>query len=557
METLPQGDLVPRGIRTRTLVMLGLLLLIVTYGLQRGNGFIYDDHLLIIDNVPLSTTQQVIEYFTGTHYEGQYYYRPVTKLVYGLEKRLFGDHAAPYHAVNVALIGLVFVLFTAILRRLYPAASGSLAVFLSLLCCLHPVSASVVYPISGMETLLVTVFGMASLLSYLHGGRWSFPAAICCMVLALLSKEQGIIVPALLVLSDVTGLRDGQPHKWQRHLPRWLCLAGTVLVYLLIRLSVFEGREFQAASSEVAGTPLQSFLYTLQVVFTPFLNLYYEPYYANWYSPARVTLSLAISGLILLAVYKRRSTIGGSAIFWCAYFLLAVLPTANLVGQETPFAERYVFAALPALAGLLAALASGVEFRGTTRTLALSAATLAFLLAVLVTVNRGPFYRDDLVFSQQWVSTNPAHPGARTLYGNALLRLDRREEATAHFEQSLKVTPDDIQQINSLGILYAADARVEEARALFQRALQIDPGYAAANFNLVHLERVYGDHHKARLALQEALSRHPGYAEEHYRLAVLFEEEGNLAMSRTHWKRALEIDPSHQGALQALQRTGG
>ncbi len=554
METSRTG---PTGVSARTLLLLGLLAIIGIYGLQRGNGFIYDDHLLVIDSPPLSSSRQLIEYFSGTHYTGQHYYRPVTKLAYGLEKRFFGTNPAPYHAVNVALVGLVFVLFCAILRRLYPGGNSALPIYFALLCCLHPVTASVVYPVSGMETLLVTVFAMASLLCYLRESRAGYPLALLFLALALLTKEQGVIVPALLALTDLTGLRDARPLNWRGVIARWAGIAVITLAYLLVRLAVFGGSEFSPATSAVAGTPAQSLLYTLQVVFTPFLHLYYEPYYAAWFSPARAVVAVLLALLLACALYLRRESVGRSTLFWSAYFFLALLPTANLVSQETPFAERYVFAALPALCGLLVALFHALGIPQQLRFSATALAVLALLASVLVTLNRGPYYRDDLTFSRQWLQTNPEHPGARTLYGNALLRLNRTEEATRHFEQSLGAATGDAQQFNSLGILYAADGRVEDARAMFEQALQLDPRYAAAEFNLIHLERMYGDARRARVELESALSRHPGYAEEHYRLGVLYENEGELEKSRAQWKIALQIDPSHQGAQQALQRTAG
>ena len=60
----------------------------------------------------------------------------------------------------------------------------------------------------------------------------------------------------------------------------------------------------------------------------------------------------------------------------------------------------------------------------------------------------------------------------------------RIDEAMAHFQHALDVTPDDAEAHNDLGFALAGRGRMDAAMAHFQKALEIDPGHFLAHNNL-------------------------------------------------------------------------
>jgi hypothetical protein len=167
----------------------------------------------------------------------------------------------------------------------------------------------------------------------------------------MLFKEQAVVIPALFVLCDALGLGDAPPRRdpaslLARHAP----VALVVIGWFALRAEVLAHAEpvRLAAMRAPARVPL-SFLHTLHALLAPSPTLSYEPAY---------TLSRATPGALLavaLAVALGRVTRGPAAAFGAGWALLAVLPTANLVTQETHFADRYALLAAPGLAAVIAA----------------------------------------------------------------------------------------------------------------------------------------------------------------------------------------------------------
>ena len=105
-----------------------------------------------------------------------------------------------------------------------------------------------------------------------------------------------------------------------------------------------------------------------------------------------------------------------------------------------------------------------------------------------------------------------------------------------------------------LGSLLAGEGRFEEAVPRLEKAVRMDPGSVDAHFALgrvlVTLERSEpGISH-----LREAIRLRPDMADLHNALGIALAAEGQLAEARQAFLKAIELDPSHQGALQNLGR---
>ena len=77
--------------------------------------------------------------------------------------------------------------------------------------------------------------------------------------------------------------------------------------------------------------------------------------------------------------------------------------------------------------------------------------------------------------------------------GIALQRLSSNEKAIAHFQEALRIEPDNALAHNNLGISLANLGRFQDAMESFQQAVQIKPDYKQARDNLrrveAHLQR--------------------------------------------------------------------
>ena len=116
---------------------------------------------------------------------------------------------------------------------------------------------------------------------------------------------------------------------------------------------------------------------------------------------------------------------------------------------------------------------------------------------------------------RQSVAAAPSYPRAHMNVGNALCKLDRRDEAIAAQRQ----------------------------------ALVCDPAYAPAHFNLGSLLHDVGDSDGAEIELAEALRLQPDMFQAAIVLADIFESQERLEEAEAAFLRAREIAPEHAGTM--------
>ena len=182
---------------------------------------------------------------------------------------------------------------------------------------------------------------------------------------------------------------------------------------------------------------------------------------------------------------------------------------------------------------------------------------------------------------------------APTLQHLALLKneLGQTDDAITLLRRSLQFVPKDPVCQNNLGNMLRAQGKLEEALQAYKAALALDPNYVNALFNigttvaqadfiapeqaLGYLERVaklapedvqnweaigkvqsrLQRPEAAQKAFQTALDVDPTRAEACSGLGSVAVTQGNVEEARTHFRRALELQPGHPHALEYLARS--
>ena len=509
--------------------------------------FIYDDHTLIVNHPAPRSAGEVLGVFAEGHWLGLPYYRPVARLTMVVQKYLHGDDAAPYHAFNALLMGVLAVLTWFLLRQPALGICPGPAFLGAALVAVHPVASCTVYPIcSGRETLMPALFIVAAVTAFLKPGRRWYAAAMGLFAVSLLCKEQAIIVPGLFVLADLLGLSPSVPRwTWTAWLRRYLPVAGILLGYFLVRWLLFQGSgQHQLAVLDRPVGPALSLLYAVQVAFVPFVQLLYEPTTFNvWFSPWRTAVCLAaVFGMAALTV-RHRATLGRGGLFWLGWFVLALLPTANLLAQEAPFAERYVLLALVAVAGLAATLASLQWDRTSTRQLIVGCALVLLVACGWISWQRGQYYTNDIQLFTQWIRTDPKSDEAHSGLGAALLPKERTAEAFDHLLLAIRLNPQNVQAHFNLGHVYTRRKDPAKAVSHLRQAASLQPDNATYHFGL---GRALAELRKPNEALKHfeiALRINPDYADAHNNLGVLLAQLKKLDAAASHFERAIQLQP--------------
>lgn len=488
-----------------------------------SNGFIYDDSQVILTQRAPESPADVARIFAERHFYNLPYYRPVTRATLLLQKALHGDDPLPFHLFNAALAAVAAWLA----YRLVSVCGGPRPLLSAALFALHPIASSCVYPISsGRETLLPTAFTLAALHAWILGRRG---LAWLAFVAALLSKEQSVVVPVLFLLADYTGVSRSRG-GWKEYWP----LLPITAAYAIIRHSLFGGAELAAGS--LPG-PLLSIAYALQTIAAPFLSLHYEPPARVWFSPTHAIVALGAFSAVAILIRRQRPS---ALLFWLGWFVIALLPTANLLRQEAPFDERYV---------LLASLAA---FAVVPAVIPARATIMLAIAFAAISIYRARFFEDDLAFSRQWIATDPANVNGHFNLGYGLVQLGRFAEAVDPYREAVRLKPDSALARNNLGDVLMKTDRAEQAEPHLREAVRLDPSLPMAHYNLGLIEAQRSRFDQAAEAFTEAVRRKPDFPEARMNLGNVHAARGDFDAAIREFERALVLKPDYADARRNL-----
>jgi protein O-mannosyl-transferase len=498
-----------------------LIAVIAAFGPSLRNEFTYDEPMVIVDAEPFLAAPQWRSFVSPDYFlrSNETTYRPLVTLTYVLDRQISGGtDPIVYKAQSIAWHGLAAVLVAAVARTLVAFRWAPLVA--GLMFALHPVTTEVVDNASFREDAMAAAFGMSALLFAWRDRNW---LALISFAAALLSKESAIAIPLLLALSWTV---VGSPRSRMRRIAG---LVAVALAYLIVR---FGPMRLDVVYGQHPGGSLRAALSGMWDIFAHYLRLLVVPWplcadYAGYFDFESRTLLPRSPGLLLavavsaagVALYRR----GHRAVaFGIGWFLIALLPVANVIPMPIPAAERFLY--LP-LVGVALAFAAGVGalmslLTAAQRRAIAGAGVLLSLLFTLLVHARHRDWRDDRSLLLATVAVNPRSCRAQSAMGVGLLRRGLREgnsalvaAAAAKQRLALSLCPPSREPIQA-GIALARLGGVQfhlgdraGARDAFERANRLAPGYSLPLAWLALLAHADNDEGRAMAALQEVMRR--------------------------------------------------
>jgi tetratricopeptide (TPR) repeat protein len=573
------GRLADRGLQ-RSLLLVAVVLGIYLPFL--GAPFYFDDFHHIVDNPAIRDLDRLFHPFQdattfSVRGDAMAVYRPLLMLSLKASYAAFGMASWGYRLVNVALLagsGLLVFLFVRSASRRRDRLLGLVAAMLFLV---HPGQTQSVMYVNSRSELLAFFFvllGMVTIQAATEGPpdqgtrpggrkRRGLLLLVACgsMLLALLSKESGVLLLGWAGLWVLVGLRDG----WRRAVQPgavMLALASTAALWLFLR------REAGAAAialprsaSDPAGLSPAEILERIQSVW-PYmhrllwpapLRLFHELPDAGQQPSTLALLSvIALLALIVLALIAllRRHT---QAFLLFAWPLVALVPyfvpELNLRVNENRMHPLLLVVPL-----LLLALerVGGADFR---RRLVAIASIVAMVWSVQA-ITRARQWMDWEEFYRAEIRHAPglAHPRSQLAFR---LRNDGREsEARSLLEQSLHLRGgNDAIVYSNLGLDLVEEGKTEEALHYLSMAVETDPDAPVHRSNLGSALSLLGRKEAARREFEAALEGQPCYEKALMNLGVLEEERGRLQEAAALYRTALACRPDYPKGQLALGRT--
>lgn len=497
--------------------------------------FVWDDDALILFNNRISNPEAVASHFTKSFWNvsediqdiSRPFYRPFIMTSFSLDYSMWHFKAAGYHFSNIIfhIINCLLVLMLA--RRTLRSDAFSLVA--ALLFAVHPVHVENVCWISGRTDLLCAIFLLSATFVYSLlledelPARLALPIVILLYIGSLLSKETGVIFPAIALAMALTSRKSLRDLSVISSLASLFIIACLYMILRTLMLSSAWNLDVNLTAAERIAAALLAIAHYTGL----FLMLAKpDPHHIDavpWsaFDPAAIVagLSLLAYGAAMLLSYRNGRR---SLAFWMAWPLIALLPVMNIGSfGDVVYADRFMY--IPSVGACILASAALLKLsqKSTLRVPAMLACALALALSIRGLTSYMPVWTSNITLFEQAVSTSPS--SAYIFY--------------------------------NLGNSYARDGRHAEACRSYARAITIQENYADALLNMAASLHALGRHKDAIILLTDTLKKGDKAYKINEVLADQYTREGMHELAAASRRKAVamkKMNDLHNRTVYAL-----
>ena len=564
-----EATLKPRGFKSfnlkntaRHLAVLALFSIFAfgIYWNSLKSPFIWDDRYLIAENHFIRSFSYCIEIFKHHLYYSSAglsnFYRPLQNLVLMADYAIWKENPAGYHITSV----LFHILCGFLIYRFIDCIFGrkAIGILVGLLFLVHPVNSTVVDYISSRADSQVTFFILLSLilfLSFLRGGASLIVSigALTAFILAILSKELGMILPFLLLIT-IPVFRERYPAlekgaAFKKTTPFFALLA----VYVIARATALRFPapapvELPSLSIRLLTT-FESFARLIKLLFLP-VEIHIEkniPFSAGLQQPSTIVSMLFLGAIGIFAYAAQRYS--RMISFGMTWFFISLVPMANIMPINATIADHWLY--LPCC-GFFMACVGGVadalnraptRIRNILKWISLCAYACIIVALSALTIRQNEIWADPIKFYQQALKYSPKSFRAHNEIGIIYLDQDKLDEAIVEFKKAIDLYKEFDQAYDNLGIAYDLKGDYDNAILAHKKALTLNPNNPKIYNNLGNAFNKANRLEEATEAYQGALRLNPGYKAVYNNLGVVYYKRGMFDEARRYWEKVLSIDP--------------
>jgi len=561
------------GNSPKPIVVLSLLVLLtaLAYGLTLRNEFVYDDTTLIAQNKLFQRLDAIPQLFVtdwwkGVGHElgrdpsqeagqpstGDRRYRPLAALTYVVNYVLIGPAPWGYHVINLVLhAGVSYLLYALAVALGWTSGAALIA---AALFAVHPLHTEAVAWVVSRPELLMALGVLGGLWCEVRGSR---RGALAAFGLGLLSKEQAVVLPVLLLLMDLCfkarpsptvpsagptlfpPIPSNRAHRTAYVVRRYGPYMVVLVAYLTLRTVVMGG--IQPPAYPFLRNPLEyaeGWVWGLSVVKLAGQYLWLSVWPATLsvdYSYNAIPLATGVGeagvlwgvgawgGLLALGVWGWRRD---RRLTWAVGLTgVTFAPVANvLISVGTPLAERVFYLPLGGLCLLVGIAYERLAVRNDVRRTTYDAprtfvTVLIGLVCLALTVRT-------IVRVQDWRSNE-------TLFTSAIAAVPGNAKVHA-------VVGDEYMKRRDAESLRQALVEYRKALDLYPNYLTTHAGLAM-NFGSVLVDLGYLP--EALEAMRLAADVSPKWGRTHYNLGLVYAKLKQYREAEEEWKRAVELQP--------------
>ena len=515
-------------LKANKIILSILSFLIIGLGIYANsfqNEFIWDDDDSIVNNVYIQDFRYFPKYFSENLIAGSgqttNYWRPVLLISFALDYKIFNFNPLGYHLTNtllhiiVAILGF-FLIYTLSQKKFL------LSYLPALLFLVHPLQTEAITYIAGRADPLSSVFALLTLIFYVNfrkknNKKYLF-FSVGTFLLALLTKEQSILLPALVLLVEVCFFSNKD--NWRQNIKVSLYFFGISILYFLSRITFLNFNDILGGTNNLAGynASLFSRLLTFTWVIIKYLALLFVPknlHMAYEIEPITSILSpsvflfiaaLALGVFIIYKTWQENKLIS----FGYLWFIIILLPRTNIISINRPLYEHWLY--LPMLGFWLGTLALIIYLFKKFQTVKWQKISLNSLIIVVIifatvlsylTILRNNDWRDPITFYEKNLKYTPNSYIQKNNLGMAYAKAGRHQEAIKQYQESLEILDIYPQVHSNLANSLLAIGELEAAEKECQKALEIDDSFIIPYQTLINIYLIQRDLTKLNLLLAQ------------------------------------------------------
>ncbi len=519
--------------------MLGIVIALV-WARSLVGSYHFDDSHSVESNIAIRSLYNIPSFWTDPRTSSfipeNRVYRPLVYTFYSF-CYLMGQGATwPFHLMKIAMHLSVCLALFVIWRQLwsqpgwfpvrslhltFPKVSRTFiltpewsAFFLALVFAVHPSCSECVAYISATTSLQCAMFYLWSYCFYLrsrdggdHGLRW-LGLSLLFYFLSVASKEEGITLPAMIVVTELFLLPGGGLERLKpalnRSLPFWA--VGVLLSLWIFWMHPESGNESRGWVSWEAYfmTQWRAYLWYMRLWFWPFdLNADYATVqFSRSLLESRVILAAIGNGVIIAFAWFNRRRFP-AMLFAISWFYITISPASSVIRLAEAINEHRMYLAFIGFVGgtftVLLYCADSYWPASGRRSRALGWIYMLIVLSLAIgSQERNRVWAND---ENLWLDTVEKNPtSGRALNNLALVYLNRDEfeKSITYLERCQTYWPSYVYcalnkaiSLHSLGKALEAGGKQVEAQEKFDRAeksflraYQLNPRHVHLNFHL-------------------------------------------------------------------------
>lgn len=529
-----------------------------------GDFFIQWEELKDISNLPLLLGGNL-------PLKHNHVYRPFRSVMQTFVYQISSTHTFTYHLFAlVVLIASAYLVYL-ITTKLLDQQTGLLAALFSAVLPTH--TESITFITASFDTAGIVFMLLSFYLYILYREKNTRALLLWSIVSALIgyfTYDFALVLPILIALYEIV-LRNLPKKEWLGLGKRLIPYLTGAALYLFIKYAIVGQRYFGVFFQHI---PLHQrlmtmaksfFLYIYYVVVNYPLSIYHKVTIASTLANAYVFAAL-IGTVVYIAfawiLYKKNLRIYAFLMLW---FLVSMLPVANIVEIASYLSEHYLYLASVSWVILIAlvftkAFAS-VKTSKELRAIAFTLCAILFFSYAGIAFARNREWRNDETF---WHATIKRDPDFAEAYINLAFyyaqEKKENEKAMSLLKQALKIDPDNALAFGNVGLILMEQGQFEKAIMAFNKALETETNNAAFFLNRGFSYHSLGKTEEALQDYREAIRIYPNFYRANFNLAVLYMELKRYDDAIMQFERSLKINSkdheSYYGLAEAYHQKG-